>query len=441
MAVVISLIGMQQFEDFALKDDRFIAESLHDTFLALHNPGQGWEHLNDFLIRRNFMHMHSAQDMALSMVLNNTRIVITDDEYKIRWISPAVRYSKQELTNRLRKGYGITLKTNNAVEGYLYVGAMISGEYSLNQNRFIQSILLAIIISFIGFAAVFYTVLRFSLMRMLRPLDALMQAAYGITQGNWATPLPDSEIYELNTLTKAFSSMRTHMVHYEDMRVKTFQDLTHELKTPITIIRAEIEAIQAGISACDDTALASIEDETERLNTRIDYILSSSKSRSAIEVISETVSLNYVVSQIQNRFYKLLNKKGIVLNIDASNDTLVVVDVEKIIQAFSNIINNAVVHGGRGLSKIVIKSFIDDERVNIVVSNDGIAIPEKLAPFIFQRLYQHTRDGGSGIGLYIAQNIIQIHGGQLNLLHNYDGDVSFNIELPIYRTGGVYENK
>lgn len=386
------------------------------------------------------MHMYSAQEMALSMILNNTRIVITDTEYAIKWISPAVRYEQKDIENRLRRGYGIALNAEHSIEGYLYVGAMISGEYSENQIRFIQSILIAIIISFIAFVLLFYISIRISLKRMLKPLDALMQAAYGITQGNWATRLPDSEIYEFNTLTKAFSSMRIHMVQFEDLRAKTFQDLTHELKTPITIIDAEIEAIQAGINACNETALASIKEETERLNSRIDYILSNSKLQNPIEVHSSNVHLDYIFSRLRLRFKSYLLKNKVTMNINCKDEILIAADSEKLIEAFSNIINNALIHGGDALSLIAIDSVIDEQNVYISISNDGAGIPKKLAPFIFQRLFQHTEDGGSGIGLYIAHNIIQIHAGQLSLLQNRGGEVTFQIVLPIQSRGGHDEH-
>ena len=179
-----------------------------------------------------------------------------------------------------------------------------------------------------------------------------------------------------------------------------------------------------------------MQENTERLNNLINDMLVISKSESKeMKLELKKVNIEKILESISSMYKERIDKKSQKLIFEiANNFTEITADEEKLIQIFSNLIDNAIKFTGQG-GVITVKCYDVQDKIKIEVSDTGIGIPKEHLPRIFERFYRvdkaRSREmGGTGLGLAIVKHLIQLHGGTVSVESQPGRGSSFTVVLP-----------
>ncbi|WP_172188140.1 cell wall metabolism sensor histidine kinase WalK [Lentilactobacillus kribbianus] len=221
-------------------------------------------------------------------------------------------------------------------------------------------------------------------------------------------------------------------------------NVSHELRTPLTSVRSYIEALSDG--AWQDAELAPkflkvTEDETDRMIRMINDLLTLSRMDSGTQQLnSELVNINELFNYVLNRFDMILEKddkpeKNYTIKREfTKRDLWVDLDTDRFTQVLDNLMNNAIKYSPDG-GVITCRLYETRNKVILSVSDQGLGIPRKDLPHIFDRFYRVDKarsraQGGSGLGLAISKEVVEALGGQLWAESVYNRGSTFYIALP-----------
>lgn len=218
-------------------------------------------------------------------------------------------------------------------------------------------------------------------------------------------------------------------------------NVSHELRTPLTSVKSYLEALDEGALSepvAPDFIKVSL-DETNRMMRMVSDLLSLSRIDNAISHLDiELTNFTAFITFILNRFDKIRSqnddKKYEIIRDYPINSIWVEIDTDKMTQVIDNIINNAIKYSPDG-GKITVSMKTTDTQMILSISDEGLGIPKKDLPKIFDRFYRVDKarsraQGGSGLGLAIAKEIIKQHNGFIWAKSEYGKGSTFTIVLP-----------
>ena len=218
-------------------------------------------------------------------------------------------------------------------------------------------------------------------------------------------------------------------------------NVSHELRTPLTSVKSYLEALDEGALSepvAPDFIKVSL-DETNRMMRMVSDLLSLSRIDNATSHLDiELTNFTAFITFILNRFDKIRSqnddKKYEIIRDYPINSIWVEIDTDKMIQVIDNIINNAIKYSPDG-GKITVSMKTTDTQMILSISDEGLGIPKKDLPKIFDRFYRVDKarsraQGGSGLGLSIAKEIIKQHNGFIWAKSEYGKGSTFTIVLP-----------
>ncbi|MCS4481608.1 ATP-binding protein [Clostridium botulinum] len=269
-----------------------------------------------------------------------------------------------------------------------------------------------------------------------KPILKVIDATNLISEGNYSKGIKeDYSIYEINKLIKSINMMAGDLDKQEKIRQELTKDISHELRTPITTMQAQLEAIMDGLWEPSQERLKSIYDELQRLNRLTVSIEDLSRCEgSKLRLNKSEVDLETVITTILTNFEKQLLDKDINLQVDIKHINIMI-DKDKISQVIINIISNAIKYTP-DKGEIFVRCFTKSDNVYISIKDSGIGISDEDKDYIFERFYRTDKSraretGGVGIGLTISREIVKAHGGSINVYSKLDEGSNFVIKLPI----------
>ncbi|MDP3962383.1 MAG: ATP-binding protein [bacterium] len=229
---------------------------------------------------------------------------------------------------------------------------------------------------------------------------------------------------------------------YETEKIKGdfIADATHELRTPLAIIKGHVDLVlpvkKKSVSAAY-SAFRAINEEIQHLSNLLsDLTLLTSTESAEVErkIIFHKINLSHLVRRVVGRCKMLANKKRITISLRISPDINVLGDKMYLEKLFINIITNAIQYCGEK-GKVVISDSRDGDMNIISVSDNGIGISEKNLPNIFNRFYRADsarliNHGGTGLGLAICKWIAEMHGGNIWVDSIEGKGTTFYVSLP-----------
>ncbi|MCP3027457.1 cell wall metabolism sensor histidine kinase WalK [Halobacillus sp. A5] len=292
------------------------------------------------------------------------------------------------------------------------------------QNAFAQRMIRIIIIGLLLALAVSY----FMTNRLVTPLSHLQKEVKKIEKRKFDQVEPVKASGEIKEVERSVRHMSEELERYINSQKQFFQNASHELKTPLMSIQGYAEGIRDGIFKGDEAerGLDVMVSETERLKKIVNEMILLAKLDSSEDVYHpEQVNVADVVAQAKDRLFPLANEKGVELYYSGEDAFYSYVDRERVLQAFINIIGNAVRHAH---GKVEILSQITGDRISVQVIDDGNGIPEELLPQLFQRFIK-GKEGETGLGLAISRAIIERSGGTISAENNSGAGAKFEIQL------------
>jgi two-component system OmpR family sensor kinase/two-component system sensor histidine kinase BaeS len=274
--------------------------------------------------------------------------------------------------------------------------------------------------------------------RLLRPVEELTRAAAAMAAGDLSQRVQPQGSDALSTLARSFNHMAGSMQHAEKNRRAMTADIAHELRTPIAIQRAHLEALQDGVYPLTPENLQPVLDQTELLTRLVEDLRTLALADAGeLRLEAAPVDLPALVRRVLERFRPEAESRSITLQLYTTNaETLrrLPADGGRIEQVLNNLFSNALRHtpdGGEVSASLAAAG--DWAEVRIRDSGAGIAAED--LPRLFERFFRADASrsraaGGTGLGLAIARQIALAHGGDLLAGNHPEGGAEFTLRLP-----------
>ncbi|MBC8505829.1 MAG: HAMP domain-containing protein [Anaerolineales bacterium] len=345
--------------------------------------------------------------------------------------------------------YAIPLEVAGQEVGYLLAegGQLFTTENEqallsrLNRAAFTAAVIAG------GVSLILALLLSYSL---LRPVRDLTKAASQMAEGDLSQRVRVRGDKPLATLGVAFNRMAVSLQQAGDRRQALTADIAHELRTPLAVQRAHLEALQDGIYDLTSENLVPIEEQNRAL-TRLVEDLRTLALADGGQLTLERTSTDFtaLLERLISRFDPQAAAQGVEIALSPMGaPAFVEIDPQRVEQILNNLLSNALRYSPDGgvisvqcsvTSKQlgVERKLITENWLLITVKDTGPGIPKESLPHIFERFYKADRsrtsvEGGStGLGLSIAQKLAQAHGGDITAENHPNGGAIFTLTLPI----------
>lgn len=256
---------------------------------------------------------------------------------------------------------------------------------------------------------------------VVRPITRLQAATRKLAAGHYQVILPDQGSDEIAELARDFNVLAQTLAQNLDARQRWIADISHELRTPIAVLRAELEALQDGVRQPDTATLQSLHQEILRLGGLVaDLHELSLSDAGALSYRKAPVNLIEVIEEVLSHHRHLLQQKGMRWRFDhPGTDVIISGDRNRLKQLITNLMHNSLSYtesSAEAPGRIWVKLEKNQQAVRLTWSDSKPGVPPDAIPHLFERLYRvegsRSRDtGGSGLGLSIVRNIVDAHQG------------------------------
>ncbi|MBA4376498.1 MAG: hypothetical protein C0401_10050 [Anaerolinea sp.] len=274
--------------------------------------------------------------------------------------------------------------------------------------------------------------------QLLKPIRDLTKATSVLSSGNLSTRVNVTGKDEIATLGTAFNHMAESLEVAEERKKALTADVAHELRTPIAVQKAQIEAMMDGVLPLNNENLSTIADQTNFLSRMVDdlRILALADAGELLLEMQPIVLSEWLPKIVENfRPQAEVNHATITLDINQNViGSTVSIDTDRLYQILLNLLSNAMRYGKiEGVIDVALN--IKQERLCIAVHDHGPGIPAESIPHLFERFYRDDRarsrdTGGTGLGLSIAKKLAQLMGGDVTGGNHPAGGALFEVYLP-----------
>jgi signal transduction histidine kinase len=279
--------------------------------------------------------------------------------------------------------------------------------------------------------------------RLLRPIDELRAATRRMAAGDFVTPVPVPAEVELASLANDVNDLGEHLATIERRRTQLLGEVTHEMRTPITVIRGQTEGLIDGMITPSAEVFAGLADEASRLARIVDDLtLLSRADEGTLEIDVTDLDLGVVAADAAERLRPQFDYAEVDLVVevgDLPEPIPVRGDVGRLTQVLSNLLGNALAHSPTG-GTVTVRCGRQNSLAFVDVIDNGPGIAADEIDHIFERFYRGSRPetggAGRGIGLTIARSLARAHGGDVVVDSGGPG-ARFRLTVPVSDRAGV----
>ncbi len=298
------------------------------------------------------------------------------------------------------------------------------------QDTYDRALSTAAIVGALAGAAVAVLVAWLLLRALMRRIRQLESATTRLAAGDYSVTLPRPAEAELAALVDSINTLGTSLRTTEEARAQLVSDLAHELRNPLTTIEGYMEGLIDGVLPATEQTYATVAQEAGRLKRLTnDLSLLARAQESSLDLTMQPVDLAAVADQAAARLRPQYESKGVGLEVASMPELVVDGDTDRLVQAITNIVGNALTHTPVG-GTVTITGGADHAMVRLEIADTGTGIPHDQLEHIFERFTRLDPNGsGIGIGLNIARTIVRAHGGDITARSDDRGS-TFDIRLP-----------
>jgi two-component system sensor histidine kinase BaeS len=267
-----------------------------------------------------------------------------------------------------------------------------------------------------------------------RPVQRIGRTVRELSDGRFEARSGDVSGSEVGTLAMHVNRLAASLEKSRTARQRWMADIAHELRTPVAVMKGEIEAIADGVRTADERTTASLNEEIDHLASMVEDLQTLALADAgALNVHKEAVNLTELVRLSTDSFRNRLAERNIELETDLGDTLTLNVDAQRIRQLLHNLLENSgryVEEGGK------VRLSLEAGRGAVLMLEDsGPGVSEQQLGRLFDRFYRaegsrSRSTGGSGLGLSICRNIVEAHGGTIEAGHSALGGLSIRMELP-----------
>jgi signal transduction histidine kinase len=378
----------------------------------------------------------------------NDRLILADNSGTIIGDTNAEWLGETVQSVRLSKSTSITVSGQEVGKLYLLSSGMVVVQFmppggvlpaqplSSPEQRFLSHINRSLVIA--GAAGAVAAILLGLLLtrQFTKPIQALKKGAARIAGGDLACRVDVKSRDEFGQLANSFNSMAASLDNSDQVRRRLLADIAHELRTPLSVIEGTVDAMLDGVYEPNAANLNSIKEETALLTRLVadlrDLTLAESgqlklqiEPTNLAELVQRRVAQVEVIAREQNI--------GLKTNISAALPQ-VEVDEKRIEQVVANLLDNALNHTTSG-GTVTVAVSSTEEGILVSISDTGEGIPAEHLSHIFERFYKvddarSRKAGGAGLGLAIAKQMVELHGGRIWVESDVGKGSKFSFTLP-----------
>ena len=280
--------------------------------------------------------------------------------------------------------------------------------------------------------------------RMSRPLSNLTAATRAVAAGDLSVRVPTRYPGEVRELAIAFNQMAEDLARADALRRNLTADVAHELRTPLSVIRGKLEGVLDGVYPATPEHLEPVLEETELLTHLVeDLCLLALAEAGQLSLEKRPMDVGDLLRDAQVNFSPQASDRGVTLALDLPSELpQVVADWRRVTQVLGNLLTNALRHTPEG-GCVTLSAAATPPRsggagggmVEVTVADTGMGISPEDLPYIFERFWRgeksRSRVGGEiGLGLAIAKQLVELHGGTIGVESAPGGGSKFRVTLP-----------
>ena len=274
--------------------------------------------------------------------------------------------------------------------------------------------------------------------KLLAPIKSLSETAQHLGRGDFSRRAPTEGSSELRQLALAFNSMAANLEDAEQQRRNLMADVAHELRTPVSNIQGYLEAVKDGLLQPDEDTIETIHGQVIHLGHLVeDLRLLAQAEAGALKLHRIPGRMSDVLRGCVDAVRPRAEAKGIRVSLEAGDAMPnIEMDATRISQVVNNLLENAIIHTPEGGSVAVNAGVAGDGMVRVAVADTGRGIPPQDLDRVFDRFFRSDPSrsratGGAGLGLTIARQLVEVHGGTIHVENVVPSGARFVFELPI----------
>lgn len=445
VAAALSFVHFQfryTYLEFVRQQENEHLQQLKTTLLTYYAKHKSWEALKRdrrqwFILQRSLREQTEGETNDLPPAPSLNRLTQFDVRRRT-FLLDANHQLVQGIQLKDPPDLEYSLELNQQIIGYLGLYQRTGFNESSEDAKFLEkqnrTLFIIALMTLLGSMLVAFLLTR----QLVRPIQRLRHSTSELANGNYATRIAELGSDELGQLSSDFNQLAQRLQDHEQARQQWIQDIAHELRTPLSILRGEIESIQDGINQADEQTIYSLHQETLHLQRLVEdlYTLSMSDN-GALSYQKTELDLLKVLTDSLDQFEHSFAESGLNLELILPKHTKAILqaDEQRLQQLFHNLLKNSLRYtDAPGTLRIELKTI--DDFAEITLADTAPSVPDEALSHLFERLFRvdssrNRLTGGAGIGLSICHNIVEAHGGSIQASHSALGGLQITVKLPL----------
>ncbi len=370
-----------------------------------------------------------------SPALRNERVLLADNTGRI--IVDSAGASTGALLDERMERFALPITVNGARVGTVALVTSLQAGLVTLEAEFLRRVTASTVLGGI-LAALLGAALASRFSRQLSaPLLELSKAARRIAQRDFGVRVSVESEDEMGDVARAFNFMTDSLEASDQARHRLVADVAHELRTPLSVLRGNLESLQEGVTQPTQEVIVSLHDEVIRLSRIVQDLLNLGQMESGgFPLHPVPMDIAEAVAKVTGAFAAETDARGIRLATTVESGlTAAYADPDRVAQVLVNLLANAVRHTPDG-GRVAVSARRKDGYVEVSVSDTGPGIAKDDLPRVFERFYRtdESRErstGGAGLGLAIARGIVEAHGGAIQVESAPGRGATFAFTLPV----------
>jgi signal transduction histidine kinase len=329
----------------------------------------------------------------------------------------------------------------------LFLASLISVYFAAQDEQTLPLILVA------GANIVAVILLTFVITRgILRPLKVIKAVVMKVGRGDLSLRIQKTGAREIEELQNAFNGMITRVQRTQEMKTEFVSLAAHQLRTPLTAIkwstRMVIDGDTGPVNKEQQELLEKTSESTDRMIELINDLLNVARIEEGRYLYKPAFAqIDDIVKSMVELYQDVAKQKEVTLEVKSLNDNIpeVIIDVEKIKLVVQSLLENALRYTPKK-GRVTVQVLHSAKEVQVSIEDTGIGIPKDQESRIFDKFFRATNAkevevNGSGLGLYLASNIMKAHGGKIRFKSKEGKGTIFTLALPIKKDIEEFLNK